>query len=111
LKNYGDADFPFEVEEHKAHVFFKDVVFKRTATKSFHDMSCKTKKILVDRIKDPSQQPPYRQPASDQQWRSNQGLTEADQTTDNALTQRVVDMDRCKKRLASDSFLFKIQSS
>jgi len=96
LKNYRDSDLPFEVEENKAHVFFKDVVLNRTTTKTFHDMSCKTKKILVDRLKDPSQQLHFRQPASDQNWRNRRGATGGDRTTDSLPPQRVVDMDRRK---------------
>ncbi|KAG0036324.1 hypothetical protein BGZ82_004381 [Podila clonocystis] len=93
LKNYKDADMPFEVEEYKAHVFFKDVVFTRTTTKTFHDMSCKTKKVLVDRLTDGSRQPTYLQPASDQHWRnSDQGQTGTEGTPANVV-QRVVDME------------------
>ncbi|KAF9369960.1 hypothetical protein CPC16_004066 [Podila verticillata] len=93
LKSYKDADMPFEVEEYKVHVFFKDVVFTRTTTKTFHDMSCKTKKVLVDRLKVGSRQPTYLQPASDQHWRnSDQGQTGAEETAANVM-QRVVDME------------------
>lgn len=86
---------PFEVEEYKAHVFFKDVVFTQTTTKTFHDMSCKTKKVLVDHLKDGSWQPTYLQPASDQHWRNlDQGQTGMEGTAANVI-QCVVDMEMC----------------
>jgi hypothetical protein len=84
---------PFEVEEYKVHVFFKDVVFRRTTTKSFHDMSCKTKKILIHRLQENSLQPAYLQSASDQLWRHEQENTTG---TVNVAVQHVIDMQQRK---------------
>ena len=86
------------MEEYKAHVFFKDIVFKRTTTKSFHDMSCKTKKILIHRLQENSQKPAYLHPASDQLWRHEQQYTTG---AVNFAVQRVIDMEQRKRGLLS----------